>query len=136
MGYLDFRDQVVVVTGASSGIGAAAAVGFAETGATVADAAAEGDVDAMSRASVELGKVIRSAACNSVLAALSANLEKRARFYFEMVTSRHGADWVSMDNTLVELIAAGDSEQAGAKARQHILETGTDAAKLLSDETA
>jgi 3-oxoacyl-[acyl-carrier protein] reductase len=36
MGYLDFRDQVVVVTGASSGIGAAAAVGFAETGATLA----------------------------------------------------------------------------------------------------
>ncbi|MEU4192809.1 SDR family NAD(P)-dependent oxidoreductase [Kribbella sp. NPDC026611] len=36
MGYLDFTDQVVVVTGASSGIGAAAAVGFAETGATVA----------------------------------------------------------------------------------------------------
>ena len=32
MAYLDFRDQVVVVTGASSGIGAAAAVGFAETG--------------------------------------------------------------------------------------------------------
>jgi len=36
MGYLDFRDQVVVVTGASSGIGAAAAVGFAEIGATLA----------------------------------------------------------------------------------------------------
>ncbi|MEU4289047.1 SDR family NAD(P)-dependent oxidoreductase [Kribbella sp. NPDC026596] len=36
MGYLDFRDQVVVVTGASSGIGAAAAAGFAETGATLA----------------------------------------------------------------------------------------------------
>ncbi|GAA2839303.1 SDR family NAD(P)-dependent oxidoreductase [Kribbella solani] len=36
MGYVDFRDQVVVVTGASSGIGAAAAVGFAEAGASVA----------------------------------------------------------------------------------------------------
>jgi len=36
MAYLDFRDQVVVVTRASSRIRAAAAVGFAETGATVA----------------------------------------------------------------------------------------------------
>ena len=36
MTFLDFTDQVVLVTGASSGIGAAAAVGFAETGATVA----------------------------------------------------------------------------------------------------
>jgi len=36
MAFLDFRDQVVLVTGASSGIGAAAAVGFAEAGATVA----------------------------------------------------------------------------------------------------
>ncbi|WP_405063491.1 glucose 1-dehydrogenase [Kribbella sp. NBC_01505] len=36
MGYLDFTDQVVLVTGASSGIGAAVAVGFAETGARVA----------------------------------------------------------------------------------------------------
>jgi len=36
MAYRDLRAQVVVVPGASSGIGAAAAVGFAETGATVA----------------------------------------------------------------------------------------------------
>ena len=36
MRFLDFTDQVVLVTGASSGIGAAAAVGFAEAGATVA----------------------------------------------------------------------------------------------------
>jgi 3-oxoacyl-[acyl-carrier protein] reductase len=36
MTFLDFTGQVVIVTGASSGIGAAAAVGFAECGATVA----------------------------------------------------------------------------------------------------
>ncbi|MEV8377129.1 SDR family NAD(P)-dependent oxidoreductase [Kribbella sp. NPDC056861] len=36
MAFLDFSGQVVLVTGASSGIGAAAAVGFAEAGATVA----------------------------------------------------------------------------------------------------
>ncbi len=100
------------------------------------DAIAGGDVGTMSRASIELSNTIRVTARNSVLAALSANLEKRARFYFEMVTSQHGTDWVSMDNTLVELIAAGDSEQAGQKAHQHILETGSDAAELLSNETA
>jgi 3-oxoacyl-[acyl-carrier protein] reductase len=36
MSFLDFTDQVVLVTGASSGIGSAAAVGFAEAGARVA----------------------------------------------------------------------------------------------------
>jgi 3-oxoacyl-[acyl-carrier protein] reductase len=36
MAYLDFSDQVVLVTGASSGIGAAVAIGFGEQGATVA----------------------------------------------------------------------------------------------------
>ncbi|MEU4390702.1 glucose 1-dehydrogenase [Kribbella sp. NPDC023855] len=36
MAFLDFQGQVVLITGASSGIGAAAAVGFAEAGATVA----------------------------------------------------------------------------------------------------
>jgi 3-oxoacyl-[acyl-carrier protein] reductase len=36
MNFLDFTDQVVLVTGASSGIGAAAAVGFAQAGAKVA----------------------------------------------------------------------------------------------------
>lgn len=98
------------------------------------DAATARDVDALSRASVELSGAIRATARNSVLAHLSANLEKRARFYFEMVTSRHGPAWVTIDNSLVELIAAGDSEAAAAKARHHILDTGAEAAKLLSSE--
>ena len=96
------------------------------------DAAAAHDADSLSRASVELSSAIRAAARNSVLATLSYNLEKRARFYFEMVTSSHGTDWVSMDNSLVELIAAGKSDEAAAKSRKHVLDTGAEAAKLLS----
>jgi DNA-binding GntR family transcriptional regulator len=93
-----------------------------------------GDVESQSRASMELSSAIRAAAGNSVLAHLSANLEKRARFYFEMVTSRHGSEWITSDNSIVELIAAGASEKAATARANHILVTGTEVAKLLSSE--
>lgn len=95
------------------------------------DAVRRKDLDALSLASMELSSAIRAAARNSVLATLAAQLEKRARFYFEMITDQYGADWASMDNTLVELIAAGDSDAASAKAREHVLETGAEAAEIL-----
>lgn len=99
--------------------------------ATRQDAVRRKDLDALSLASMNLSSAIRAAARNSVLATLAAQLEKRARFYFEMVTSQYGADWASMDNTLVELIAAGDADAAAAKSREHVLETGAEAAEIL-----
>lgn len=92
-----------------------------------------GDIRSLSRATLALSDAVRKAAGNGVLAALSYNLEKRARFYFEMVTSRYGADWAKIDNSLVDLIATGDADAAAAKSRQHILDTGDEAAMLLSD---
>jgi DNA-binding GntR family transcriptional regulator len=92
-----------------------------------------GDIPALSRATLALSDAVRKAAANGVLAALSYNLEKRARFYFEMVTARYGADWVKIDNSLVELIDTGDADAAAAKSRQHILDTGDEAAALLSN---
>lgn len=98
------------------------------------EAAASDDIDALSRTSVEFNSAIRIAAKNGVLAALSSGLEKRARFYFSMVAGRLGGDWLNVEDRLVELIAAGSSVEASAVSRQHILTTGLEVAKLLSDQ--
>ncbi|MGF2949290.1 GntR family transcriptional regulator [Microbacterium alcoholitolerans] len=97
-------------------------------------AAQTGDSDAVAEASVQFNQTVREACNNSVMATLSAALEKRARFYFAMVEGRLGADWVSVERQLMELIAKQDAEGAAEAARTHIIDTGTAVASLLDNQ--
>lgn len=97
-------------------------------------AARDGDMDATADASIRFNQVLRDACRNSVLAVLSASLEKRARFYFAMIEGRLGADWVSVEQKLLEYIAAGDSAGAASAAREHIEDTGAEVSKLLDHQ--
>lgn len=97
-------------------------------------AARDGDMDATANTSIRFNQVMRDSCRNSVLAVLSASLEKRARFYFAMVEGRLGADWVSVEEQLVEFIAERDSEGAATAAREHIRDTGEEVSKLLSHQ--
>ena len=97
-------------------------------------AARDGDTDATADASIRFNQVMRDACRNSVLAVISASLEKRARFYFAMVEGRLGADWVSVEQQLVERLTAQDAEGAAAAAREHIQNTGREVSKLLTNQ--
>lgn len=94
-------------------------------------AARKGDAAATAQLSVTFNQKIRIASRNSVLAALSLSLEKRARFYFGMVEGRLGADWVDVEERLVSRIANGDTRGAAETARAHIDDTGREVSKLL-----
>lgn len=97
-------------------------------------AARAGESDAVADASVTFNQILRDACGNSVLAALSASLEKRARFYFAMVEGRLGADWVSVERHLLEFITRQDSVGAAEAARAHIVDTGDAVAGLLDQQ--
>lgn len=97
-------------------------------------AARDGHMDATADASIRFNQVMREACRNSVLAVLSASLEKRARFYFAMIEGRLGADWVSVEEQLVERIAERDADGAATAAREHIRDTGTEVSKLLTHQ--
>jgi DNA-binding GntR family transcriptional regulator len=97
-------------------------------------AARDGDMDATADASIRFNQVMRAACKNSVLAVLSASLEKRARFYFAMIEGRLGADWVSVEQELVERLTERDSQGAATAAREHIRDTGEEVSKLLSSQ--
>jgi DNA-binding GntR family transcriptional regulator len=77
---------------------------------------------------------LRAAARNSVLAATSAALEKRARFYFSTVEHELGEDWMHVHETVLEHVRNQDAELAEAVAHQHIEDTGTAVAALLFTE--
>lgn len=95
-------------------------------------AADAGDRSALLALSGEFATAVRVASGNTVLSAISAGLEKRARFYFSMVAADLGPDWVTVHAQLTELIARGAGESATATARQHILDTGRAIADLLA----
>lgn len=97
-------------------------------------AADEGDHEATAQASVEFNQAIRQAAGNTVLAGLAAALEKRARFYFAMVEDRFGSDWVSIEQELLASIGRQDAPAAAEISREHILNTGAEVAKLLTED--
>jgi DNA-binding GntR family transcriptional regulator len=96
------------------------------------EAARDGDTDVLDRLGGQFSAAVRDAAGNAVLGAVSAGLEKRARFYFGTVSGELGGDWVAVHHELAELIGAGDAEGAGAVARQHVLDTGKAVAALLA----
>ncbi len=95
-------------------------------------AAERGDVPALDRLGREFYAAMRAAAGNDVAAAVSADLEKRARFYFSMVAGQLGADWVSVHREMLALVHARDSRGAETLSRRHILDTGRAVADLLA----
>ncbi|PTA47494.1 GntR family transcriptional regulator [Micromonospora sp. RP3T] len=82
--------------------------------------------------SSEFYAALRQAAHNEVMAGVSAELEKRARFYFSMVAADLGGDWASKQEKLAALVAAQDVAGAAAESRRHIVETGEAVARLLA----
>ena len=95
-------------------------------------AAVREDENALTDSSADFYDRMRIAARNDVLGTLSADLQKRARFYFSMVAGDLGRDWVELHAEVADAVAASDSDQAAALSRQHILDTGTAVAAALA----
>lgn len=77
---------------------------------------------------------LRTAASNAVLATTSADLEKRARFYFSTVAHELGEDWLQVHESLLEHVRDRDAEAAEKVAHQHIEDTGKAVSALLFTE--
>lgn len=101
-----------------------------------ADRGGSGDAAALVRLGGEFYAAVRLAAGNAVLGRVSADLEKRARFYFSMVADQLGADWVSVHRNLVALVADRNGDGAAERAQLHILDTGRAVAELLESRAA
>ncbi len=95
-----------------------------------------GDDEALERSGSAFYAAMRAAARNEVLGTLSAELHKRARFYFHMVAGDLGSDWVSLHEQIADLVAQGDAAAAGRLARRHVLDTGEAVAQLLGEQDA
>lgn len=94
-------------------------------------AAPRRDAATLTSAAADYNVALRAAAKNAVLEGLSLHLEKRARFYFSPVAPLLGESWAAGQERLLTLLEAEDVDGAGASARRHILETGSDVAELL-----
>lgn len=76
-------------------------------------------------------EALRHAAHNSVLAAASAGLEKRARFYFSTVEDQLGDDWVVVEEQVLAFVRAGDGAAAAELTNRHIVDTGVAVDRIL-----
>ena len=76
-------------------------------------------------------EALRQAAHNSVLAGTSANLEKRARFYFSTVEDQLGDDWVQLEQQVLDYVTEGNGSKAASLTRKHIRDTGVAVHQLL-----
>jgi DNA-binding GntR family transcriptional regulator len=93
-----------------------------------------GDIQAVMDASTTFRDAMRAAAHNSVLAATSAALEKRARFYFSTVAHDLGSEWVHVHDQVLERVEAADPDGAAELAARHIIATGSAVDRLLFGE--
>ncbi|MEH1012973.1 GntR family transcriptional regulator [Micromonospora sp. CPCC 206060] len=90
------------------------------------------DARQLSRLISEFWAVLRQAAGNQVMAAVSVDLEKRARFYLSAVPAGSGMHWPSALDRLVLFLTRGDVESAAAEARSYITATGATMGRLLT----
>lgn len=76
-------------------------------------------------------EALRQAAHNGVLASTSADLEKRARFYFSTVEDQLGDDWVQLEQQVLDYVIAGKGAKAAALTARQIRDTGIAIQQLL-----
>lgn len=79
-------------------------------------------------------EAMRQAAHNTVLAATSSALEKRARFYFSTVEHQLGQNWIRVEAQVLEMVRRRDSEGAATLTNRHILDTGHAVHRLLFED--
>ncbi len=96
-------------------------------------AARRRDRESLSSLGSAFDAALRAAAGNDVLAAVSADMEKRAQFSFTMVAGELGEDWVGTHDAIARLVASGEAPKASALMHQHIVDTGQAVARLLAD---
>lgn len=106
-------------------------VEFTAITAAIARARADDDVAILDQTGLRFYAALRAAARNSVMAATSQSLEKRARFYYVTIADRLGLDWTSVHERIIALVIDRDAAAAGTLIHDHILATGADTNALL-----
>lgn len=79
----------------------------------------ENDVDALVARNAELHALITELSGNQVLAELTAQVDRRVRWYYTPLALHRGADAWAEHGELIDAIAAGDGERAAQTMREH-----------------
>lgn len=93
--------------------------------------ARKGDDEKLLDVSRDFYDALRTAAHNSVLAATSAALEKRARFYFSTVAHELSDEWLHVHEAILDYVRDKDADRAATLAAEHIVTTGEAVDRLL-----